>query len=323
MLLSVLQVIADLGRRTILTPEESVLDLGMGSQEEALQSKLPDSNEYSPRPPTKPVITIQGGKRWAGLGLADFWAHRDLFYFLIWRDVKVRYKQTLLGVAWAILQPLLTMLVFTVLFGNLAHVPSDGKPYPIFVYAGLLPWNFFANALDNSSNSLVGNASLITKVYFPRLVIPVAAVGAALVDFGIATAILFIMTAYYGVGLSFRLLMLIPLTFLLALFASAVGMRLSALNVKYRDIRYALPFLINIWMYATPVIYPVSFVPARWRWMLMLNPLGGIIQGFRSAIFGDPFRWNELLGSATIALTALSYSVYSFRQMEKEFADII
>src|SRR5580692_10552274 len=205
----------------------------------------------------RPVISIRSGQRWRALNLAALWAHRDLLYFLIWRDVKVRYKQTVLGVAWAILQPLLTMLVFTVLFGNLAHVPSDGKPYPIFVYAGLLPWNFLATAVDNSSNSLVGNSALITKVYFPRVVIPVAAVGAALVDFGIAAVILFIMAAYYGVGFNLGVLMLIPLTTLLALFAVAVGMRMSALNVKYRDIRYALPFLINIWMYATPVIYPV------------------------------------------------------------------
>jgi lipopolysaccharide transport system permease protein len=273
--------------------------------------------------PAKPIVAIRGGRSWTGLELADLWAHRDLFYFLIWRDVKVRYKQTVLGVAWAILQPLLTMVVFTLLFGNLAHVPSDGKPYPIFVYAGLLPWNFFATAVDNSSNSLVGNSALITKVYFPRLVIPSAAVGSGLVDFGIASAILFIMCAYYRVGVSVSLLMLIPLTMLMALFAIAVGMRLSALNVKYRDIRYALPFLINIWMYATPVIYPVSFIPARWRWILILNPLGGIIQGFRSAIFNQPFHWNELAASFAMVAAVLMYSLYSFRRMEKDFADII
>jgi lipopolysaccharide transport system permease protein len=306
-----------------LTPEEHVLDIGVASEKMPIRVDLQGGNESGPRLPAEPVITIEGGRRWSGLELADLWAHRDLFYFLIWRDVKVRYKQTVLGVAWAILQPLLTMLVFTVLFGNLAHVPSDGKPYPIFVYAGLLPWNFLATAVDNSSNSLVGNSALITKVYFPRVVIPVAAVGAALVDFGIAAVILFIMAAYYGVGFNLGVLMLIPLTTLLALFAVAVGMRMSALNVKYRDIRYALPFLINIWMYATPVIYPVSFIPAHWRWILLLNPLGGIIQGFRSAIFSEPLHWNELLSSTAIVLTALAYSLYSFRRMEKEFADII
>lgn len=273
--------------------------------------------------PAKPVVTIQGGRGWMGLQISDLWAYRDLFYFLIWRDVKVRYKQTVLGVAWAILQPLLTMAIFTLLFGNLARVPSDGKPYPIFVYAGLLPWNFFAAAIDNSSNSLVGNSALITKVYFPRVMIPSAAVGASLVDFGIASVILMIMCAYYGVGLGIQLLMLIPLTLLLALFAVAVGMRMSALNVKYRDIRYALPFLINLWMYATPVIYPISFIPARWRWILTLNPLAAIIQGFRSAIFNAEFHWGQLAVSGFIVLTALMYSLYSFRRMEAEFADII
>jgi lipopolysaccharide transport system permease protein len=274
-------------------------------------------------PPAKPVVTIEGGKRWASLELADLWAHRDLFYFLIWRDVKVRYKQTALGVAWAILQPLLTMIIFTLLFGKLARVPSDGKPYSIFVYAGLLPWNFFAAAVDNSSNSLVGSAALITKVYFPRVIIPCAAAGAALVDFAIASVILFIMCAYYGIAASLHLLMLAPLTLLMAVFAIAVGMRMSALNVKYRDIRYALPFMINVWMYATPVIYPVSFIPARWRWILILNPLGAIIEGFRSAIFDRQFHWSKLTVSGAMVVASLLYSLYSFRRMEKTFADII
>ena len=288
-----------------------------------VSSPILDDDGYDPGLPDKPVVSIQGGRKWTGLDLAGLWAHRDLFYFLIWRDVKVRYKQTALGVTWAVLQPLLTMVVFTLLFGNLARVPSDGKPYPIFVYAGLLPWNFFATAVDNSSNSLVGNSALITKVYFPRLVIPSAAAGAALVDFAIASGILFIMCAYYGVGLGVGFLMLIPLTLLMAIFAIAVGMRLSALNVKYRDIRYALPFLINIWMYATPVIYPVSFIPAKWRWILILNPLGGIIEGFRSAIFSQPFHWAQLATSCAIIAATLTYSLYSFRRMEKDFADII
>jgi lipopolysaccharide transport system permease protein len=273
--------------------------------------------------PQTPVVTIKAGRSWRSLDFADLWMHRDLFYFLIWRDVKVRYKQTLLGVAWAVLQPLLTMIIFTLLFGRLAHVPSDGIPYPIFVYAGLLPWNFFAAAVDNSSNSLVGNSALITKVYFPRLVIPSAAVGAALIDFAIASVILFLMCFYYGIGLSFSLLMLVPLIPLMTLFAVAVGMQMSALNVKYRDIRYALPFLINSWMYVTPVIYPISFIPSSWRWMLALNPLGGIIQGFRSAIFNQPFPWSHLATSFALVLAVLVYSLYSFRWMEREFADII
>jgi lipopolysaccharide transport system permease protein len=271
----------------------------------------------------RPVISIRSGQRWRALNLAALWAHRDLLYFLIWRDVKVRYKQTVLGVAWAVLQPLLTMVVFTVLFGRLAHVPSDGRPYPIFVYAGLVPWNFFAAAVDASSNSLIGNSALITKVYFPRLIIPAAAVGAALVDFGIASAILFIMCFYYGIGVHLSLLILIPLALLTASFAVAVGLRLAALNVKYRDIRHTLPFIMNIWMYLTPVIYPLKFIPSGWRWVLMLNPLGGIIQGFRSAVFNQRLNPNEVTLSFAIVVAALMYSLYSFQTLEREFADLI
>ena len=279
----------------------------------------PDHSEI----PQKPLVVIKSGRKWTSLNLRELWAHRDLFYFLIWRDVKVRYKQTVLGVMWAILQPLLTMMVFTFLFGNLARVPSDGMPYPIFVYAGLLPWNFFAAALDNSSNSLVGNSALITKVYFPRLVIPSAAVGAALVDFGIAFIILVFMGAHYEVGLSVGMLMLIPLIVQMTLFAVGIGIRMSALNVKYRDVRHALPFLINVWMYATPVIYPVSFIPDRLRWILVLNPLAGIIEGFRCAIFDRSFIWSHLATSVVIGAAVLFYSLYSFRLREKSFADII
>jgi lipopolysaccharide transport system permease protein len=292
-------------------------------EEEGIGNTSPRSRNAEVNLPEKPVITIKGGRRWTSFNFADLLKHRDLLYFLIWRDVKIRYKQTVLGMAWALLQPLLTMVAFTILFGRLAHIPSDGKPYPIFVYAGLLPWNFFAGAVDNSSNSLVGNAALITKVYFPRVIIPSAAVGAGLVDFGIAAIILFIMCVYYGVSVHLSMLMLAPLTFFTALFAVAVGMRMSALNVKYRDIRYTLPFLINIWMYATPVIYPITFIPGRWRWILILNPLGGIIQGFRCAIFNQRFHWNELMVSSAVVAATLMYSLYSFRSMEKDFADLI
>jgi len=273
--------------------------------------------------PDKPILTIESGRRWAGLDLRDLWAHRDLFYFLVWRDVKVRYKQTALGVAWAVLQPVLTMVVFTAIFGRLAGVPSDGEPYPIFVYAGLLPWNFFNQAVTSSSNSLVGNATLITKVYFPRLVIPGAAVGAGLVDFAIAAVILFVMAFHYGAVFGAGVLMLIPLALMTTLFAAGAGMWMSALNVKYRDVRYALPFVLQIWMYMTPIIYPVTFIPARWRWVIALNPLSGIIQGFRSAIFGRPFDWSGIALSAAVTLTVLIYAAYAFRRMEKEFADII
>ncbi len=273
--------------------------------------------------PAKPVLTIESASGWPSLDLRDMWAHRDLFYFLVWRDVKVRYKQTALGVAWAVLQPLLTMVIFTVIFGRLAGVPSDGEPYPIFVYAGLLPWNFFNQAVTTSSNSLLGNAALITKVYFPRMVIPGAAVGAGLVDFAIAAAIMFLMAFYYGVAFGPGILMLVPLTLLTTLFAAGVGMWMSALNVKYRDVRYALPFVLQIWMYVTPIIYPVTFIPARWRWLIALNPLCGIIQGFRSAIFGRPFDWNGIAISAAVTLILLIYAAFEFRRMEREFADII
>jgi lipopolysaccharide transport system permease protein len=241
----------------------------------------------------------------------------------MWRDVKVRYKQTLLGASWAILQPLLTMLLFTVIFGRLAKVPSDGIPYPIFAYAGLLPWTFFANAVTISSNSMVSNAPIITKVYFPRMMIPAAAIGAGLVDFAIAGVILVVMMIWYGFGLSIAALMLVPMVALTVILALAVGTWTSGLNVKYRDVRYALPFFIQLWMYASPVIYPTNFVPAQWRWLLVLNPLTGIIEGYRSALFSRPFAWQHLAVSAAISIALLIYGTYSFKQMEREFADII
>ncbi len=241
--------------------------------------------------PGNPVLTIEGGRRWAGLELRDLWAHRDLFYLLA--------------------------------FGHLAHVPSDGEPYAIFVYVGLLVWNFFSTAVTSASNSVVGNAALITKVYFPRLVIPAAAVGAAVVDFAIASGILLAMMLYYGVGITWGVLMFFPLAVLTALTAMAVGFWAAAVNVKYRDVRYALPFLVNICMYATPVIYPVSFIPANWRWVLMLNPLSGTVQGFRSALFGKAFDWEGLFTATAITMAILAWAIYSFRRMEREFADII
>ncbi len=269
------------------------------------------------------TMVIEGGKRRLGFGFGDLWAYRDLLYFLVWRDVKVRYKQTALGVAWAILQPLLTMVVFTVIFGRLAKVPSDGEPYPIFVFAGLLPWTFFNQSVTTASNSLVGNAALITKVYFPRMVIPAAAVCAGLVDFAISAVILFLMALHYGIRFGAGLLLIPPLMALTALVAMGVGMWMSALNVKYRDVRYALPFMLQIGMYVTPIIYPITFIPERWRWLLALNPLSGIIQAFRAAVFGHPFDWNGLAISCVSTVVLVMLAGWSFRRMERQFADIV
>jgi len=254
----------------------------------------------------------------------DLWSYRELLYFLTWRDLKVRYKQTALGVAWAIIQPLFTMLIFTLFFGKLAGVPSDGVAYPVFVYAGLLLWTFFANAVTNSGNSLVGNSNLLTKVYFPRMIIPGAAVVAGLVDFFIAFVILIGLMIHYRVAVSWNLVLLPIPIILTATLALGVGMWMSALNVKYRDIRYALPFMIQLWMFVSPVIYPSSFVPEKWRWMLALNPLGGIIESFRWSLFGhEQLEWTTLALSTIITFAFLLYAAFTFRQMEKTFADII
>jgi lipopolysaccharide transport system permease protein len=241
----------------------------------------------------------------------------------MWRDVKVRYKQTLLGAAWAIIQPLFAMAIFTLFFGKLAGVPSDGLPYPIFAYAGLLPWMFFSNAVTASGNSLVGSANLITKVYFPRMIIPAAAVGAGLVDFGVALVILVVLMIYYGIAVTWSLLMFPVLVVLTMLLAIGVGMWMSGLNVKYRDVRHALPFMIQLWMFATPIVYPASLVPAKWRLVYALNPLTGIIEGFRSSLFGKSFDWALLATSAAITMLVLVFSVYSFKRMERSFADLV
>ncbi|HEX5731490.1 MAG TPA: ABC transporter permease [Blastocatellia bacterium] len=273
--------------------------------------------------PKHPLIRIRPSQRWVSLNLADLWAYRELLYFLTLRDVKVRYKQTALGAAWAIIQPLFTMLVFTLFFGRLAGVPSEGVPYSIFAYAGLLPWTFFSNAVTNSGNSLVASANLITKVYFPRIIIPGAAVLAGLVDFAIAFAIQALLMIYHGVEVTWNILMLPVLVLLTALLALGVGMLMSALNVKYRDIRYALPFVVQLWMFASPIIYPSSLVPDRWRWVMSLNPLTGIIEGYRSALFGRDFDTLGLFISALITLALLVYSSFVFRRMEKSFADLV
>lgn len=273
--------------------------------------------------PHKPLTTIEPSRGWVPINLSELWHYRELLYFLTWRDVKIRYKQTVLGALWAIIQPLLTMLIFTLFFGRLAGVPSDNIPYPLFAYAGLLPWTFFANAISNSGNSLVGSSNLIRKVYFPRMIIPGAAVAAGLVDFMFAFMLLVALMFYYKVEVTSNLLLFPLVLSLTTVLAIAVGMWLSALNVKYRDVRFALPFVVQLWMFVSPVIYPASFLPSNVRWILFLNPMTGIIEGGRSALFGRPFNWTSMGVSAAFTTGFLVYSSYTFRRMEKSFADIV
>ena len=276
-----------------------------------------------PSLPDKPLVVIEPRKAWGALNLRDLWDYRELFYFLIWRDLKVRYKQTVLGVVWVVIQPLVTTLIFTIFLGVLARVPSDGTPYALLVYTGLLPWTFFSTALAGSSNSLVGNTHLITKVYFPRMIIPGAAIGGRLLDFGIALVMLAPLMAYYGVAPSANLLALPLLVALITMFSWGIGMWSSALNVKYRDVGVIIPVATQLWMFVSPVAYPVSIVPEKWRWFYFLNPLAGIVDGFRTAILGGPFRWGSLAYSAGATLIIFVYSCYVFRRMERSFADVI
>ena len=269
------------------------------------------------------MVTIKPSGSWVVLDLHTLWAYRELFYFLTWRNVKVRYKQTLLGIIWAVVQVLLPTLIFTLFIGRLANIPSDNIAYPLFAYSGLLLWLFFANAATNSTISMLDDSKLITKVYFPRLAIPGAAVGAALVDLAIASVFLVGLMIYYDIEVTRGIVMLPVLVILTTLLALGVGTWLSALNVKYQDVRYALPFLIQMSMFASPVIYPASLVPERWQWLYAVNPLTGIVEGFRAALFGLQFNWLALSVSAVVTLGLLVYSAYSFRRLEKNMADFI
>ena len=273
--------------------------------------------------PAEPLVVIQPTKRWSILSFKDIWAYRELLFFLTWRDVKVRYKQTALGAAWAILQPLFMMIIFTIFFGRLAGVASAGIPYPLFALAGLVPWTFFANAITASGNSLVGSANLITKVYFPRLIVPAAAMLAGLVDFLLAFMMLVLLMFYYRVQLTIQILFLPVLILLTALFSLGVGTWMSALNVKYRDVRFALPFLIQLWLFVSSVILPSTSIPQKWRWLLMLNPMSGIIEGYRAALFGLPFDWPALGIASALTIVVLLYAIYAFGRVERSFADII
>jgi len=270
-----------------------------------------------------PTIKIESDRARRATNLRELWNFRELLILLAWRDIRVRYKQTLLGASWAILQPFLTMVVFSVLFGRFARLPSEGLPYPIFVYAGLLPWIFFQSVVTVSSNSLVDNAGLITKVYFPRMILPGATVLAGLVDFSIASTIMFAMMAFYRVWPRIEILLLPMLIGLLVMTAFAAGLWLSALNLKYRDVRHAVPFMMQVWLYLTPVIYPVTLLPPRWRWILALNPLCGTVESFRATLLGKLIPWQALGISATVALALLWYAARLFGRLERDFADIV
>ncbi len=277
----------------------------------------------SPTIPVDFLIVIQPERGWVGFDLGEVWRYRELLYFLAWRDIKLRYRQTLLGAAWAVIQPLLAMVVFTLFFGKLAQMPSDGVPYAIFSYCALVPWTYFANALSSAGNSLVGSANLISKVYFPRLIVPGASVLAGTLDFGIAFSVLLGMMLYYGIAPSWGIL-LVPVLFLLTMgTALGVGTWLSALNVEYRDVRYVIPFMIQLWMFATPIVYPLSLVPERYRPLVALNPMAGIIEGYRAALLGRPFQWGALAMSAVLCVLLLLAGAFYFRTVERTFADVI
>jgi lipopolysaccharide transport system permease protein len=272
----------------------------------------------------KPATIIRPSTGWVSLKLGELWEYRELLLFLTWRDISVRYKQTVLGATWAIIQPLFAMLVFTLFFGRLGQIPSDGLPYPIFSYAALLPWQYFATALAGSGDSLVGNANLLSKVYFPRLVIPMASVLMPIIDFIIAFVVLLGMMFFYGIVPTWNVVWL-PFFLLLALMtALGAGLWLSAMNVLYRDIRYAIPFLIQLWMFASPVVYPSSMIPEQWRPLYGLNPMAGVIEGFRWALLGVETAPGFLIVvSFLIALTLLGSGIFYFRRMEKIFADVV
>jgi lipopolysaccharide transport system permease protein len=251
----------------------------------------------------------------------ELWHYRDLLYFLTWRDISVRYKQTVLGFLWAILQPFLTMVVFAIFLGRLAGIPSDGVPYPVFSYLGLLPWTYFSGAVTRAGTSVVGNAHLLTRVYFPRVLVPLSATLSALVDFAIASLVLGGLMAWYGIVPARTAVLLLPLAALTALTATGIGMWLAALNVRYRDVQHAIPFLMQLWMFATPVVYPASLVPAGWRPLFALNPMTGIIEAYRAAVLGTALDWPSLGISALSAAVLAALGAWQFHRMEQSFAD--
>ncbi len=273
--------------------------------------------------PAALITVIESGKGPWSLRLGELWQYRELLYFLTVRDIKVRYRQTVLGGLWALLQPFMTMVVFTIFFGKLAKIPSDYLPYPIFVYTALLPWQFFSNGITNSGNSIISNTQLVTKVYFPRIIIPASSLGACFLDFCIAFALLIAMMLYYGIFPGPGIILL-PFLLIGVIFATlGVGLCLSALNVAYRDFRYVIPFLVQFWLFATPVIYPVSIIPENWRWVINLNPMAGIITAFRSCLLGMPILWYDLIVSVIVSIVIMLLGILYINFLEKRFADII
>jgi lipopolysaccharide transport system permease protein len=284
---------------------------------------LPEAALVSDETPELIHVHVEASRGWAPLKVRELWEYRELLYFLTWRDVKVRYKQTALGASWAILQPFLTMVVFSLFFGKLANMPSNGIPYPIFSYAALVPWTFFANGATQAANSLVLNAAMIKKVYFPRLVVPIAGVCGGFIDFGLAFLVLIGMMLAYGFTPTVNILWL-PLLFLLAVVTSlGVGFWLSAINVQYRDIRYIVPFLMQIWMFATPIIYPGNLLPEPWATLYGLNPMAGVVEGFRWALLGTDKPGGIVLVSAVAAMGLMVSGLFYFRRMERNFSDVV
>jgi lipopolysaccharide transport system permease protein len=274
--------------------------------------------------PNIPIVRIEPSSGWVSLNLRGLWEYRELLYFLIWREVKIRYKQTVIGLAWVILQPLITILIFTIVFSHFARIPSDGIPYPVFAYTGLLPWSYFASAVGRAGNSLLGDAQLLEKVYFPRPIIPLSSVVSPLVDFLFGFIVLLGMAALYGYAPTLGVLALPLFIFLAALTALAVGLWLAPLNVRYRDVAHIIPFLIQVWMYASPVIYPVSAVPEKWKLVYSLNPMVGVIEGFRWALLGQSAPdYPAMTVGAVVVLALLFTGMVYFRRMERTFADVV
>ena len=267
-------------------------------------------------------LVIRPRSGWIAIDWRELWESRELLYFLVLRDVKVRYKQTVLGVAWAVLQPLFTMLIFTLIFGRFAKIPSDGVPYALFVFAGLLPWTFFSNNISQASMSLMNQQTLLTKIYLPRLFIPSSSIGSGLIDLLVSFGVFALLMIYYGVGLGPGVLAVPFLVLMTAAASLGIGLWLAALIVTYRDFRYVVPFLVQSWLYLSPVIYPVSMVPPKWQPLLAINPMAGIIDGFRSALLGLPWNYTTIGISSASSLVLLAFGLGYFRKTERSFADV-